>query len=196
MRFSKILAQIFGAVWASVPPYLRTRRLFGLAVLWLTIVTSALFFLPRVTVDPSGPYDPSNPLPTTFTISNNNIVPLRDVQVFLGLCYVAPSMAAPPQPECNGPSLSRLVKWKIKWLDVDEKYQIAMEDLLRTPDGKTQIEKANITIGITYTPWWMPSIWRTLENLLSLRSEATVDPGFNSAQWVRQFCWLASACRE
>jgi hypothetical protein len=46
-------------------------------------LAGAFFFLPRVTVEPSGPYDPSNPSPITFTISNVNIIPLRNIDVAL-----------------------------------------------------------------------------------------------------------------
>jgi hypothetical protein len=124
-------------------------------------VAAAFFFLPRVTVDPSGPYDPSNPSPITFTIANINIIPLRDVQPSLGVCFMDWSTEIKTHPSCNGPSESRLnfAPWFVKWLDIDEKYQIAIEDLLK-PAAGAQAINANITIGVTYTPWRMPSFWR------------------------------------
>lgn len=68
---------------------------------------------------------------------------------------------ATEKPDCNGAAKSKLIleSWQVKWLDIDEKYQIAIEDML-TSGGREQIENANITIAITYTPWRMPSIWR------------------------------------
>ncbi|HEY1798052.1 MAG TPA: hypothetical protein VGG57_18205 [Stellaceae bacterium] len=125
-------------------------------------MAALFFFLPRVTVEPSGPYDPANPSSVTFTISNINIVPLRDVQPELGLCFIGGKGGDPPLQQCNGSALSKLdfTPWKIKWLDVDEKYQIALEDMFRIGGSNRQIENADITIGITYTPWRMPAFWR------------------------------------
>jgi hypothetical protein len=138
----------------------------GKILLWgsvvVTIVAGFFYFLPRVTVEPSGVYDPSYPSPLTFTISNINVVPLRDVQPSLGVCFI--SYSEPPEDinHCNGPAGSKLAftPWFVKWLDVDEKYQIIIEDALRIKDSPKQITNADITIAVTYTPWFMPSWWR------------------------------------
>jgi hypothetical protein len=157
-KLRSLLGTITGAVWDCVRPYFRPRRLFRVSVLILTIAASALFFLPRVIVDVSGPYDPSHPSPVLFTISNINIVPLRNVWVFVGLCYLAAPNAIRP-PDCNGSSGPRFIRWKITWLDTDEKFQVPMEEVIRLSNGQ-QFEKADITVGIIYTPWRMPSFWR------------------------------------
>lgn len=128
----------------------------------MTLLAGAFFFLPRVTVEPSGPYNPSHPSATIFTISNVNIVPLRNVQVAIGVCYVRMEWSENAE-ECNGSSLTKLLfkPWGIHWLDVDEKYQIAIEDAIRLPgNDPRQIEKADITIAVIYTPWRMPGFWR------------------------------------
>jgi hypothetical protein len=151
----------------------------------MTLAAGAFFFLPRVTVDPSGPYDPSNPSAVTFTVANINIVPLRDVQLGIGLCYIDPPPGAPQirlrgagagektNPiECNGPTSTRFVMpiWRVAWLDPDEKYQIAMEDLLRLHEVK-QAEKANITIVVTYSPWRM--FWRSTKEFRFITKRRT-----------------------
>ncbi len=127
----------------------------------VTIVSGFFYFLPRVTVEPSGVYDPSNPSPLTFTISNTNVVPLRDVQPALGVCFIDTDKNRTNQ-QCNGPAGTKLAfaPWFVKWLDVDEKYQIIIEDALSLGDS-TQIQNANITIAVIYTPWFMPSWWRS-----------------------------------
>ena len=58
--------------------------------------------------------------------------------------------------------MSKLVfgPWLVKWLDADEKYQIALEELIRIRGESRQIQSANITIGVIYTPWRMPAFWR------------------------------------
>jgi hypothetical protein len=126
-------------------------------------LAAAFFFLPRVVIDASGPYDPSSPSPLIFTIANTNIVPLREVQPSIGVCFLSFAHENKVTRPCNGPSASRLAfgPWFIKWLDVDEKYQIAIEDALTNSFNKQkQIESANLTIAITYTPCRMPGFWR------------------------------------
>jgi hypothetical protein len=152
--------------------WLWTRK--GDFLLWssvvMTLFAGVFFFFPRVTVESSGPYDPSNPSPITFTISNINIVPLRNVQFAIGLCYITPpergitlrggdSGSGTNPLECNGPAGTKIVfmPWTIKWLDTDEKYQVALEDAIKV-DLTKQIETANITIAVIYSPWRM--FWR------------------------------------
>jgi hypothetical protein len=143
------------------------------ALIWggvLVTLAGAFFLLPRVTIEPSGPYDPSNPTPLIFTIANTNIVPLRNVQAGIGLCYIAikddvtlkGKGAGDIGPDaCNGPSIVKLniTAWFVKWLDVDEKFQIAIEEGIKV-DARKQIDNANFTIAVVYTPWLMPSFWR------------------------------------
>lgn len=154
----------------------------GDILLWssvaMTLVAGGFFFLPRVTVEPSGPYDSLNPSPITFRVSNTNIIPLKNVDFSIGICFLSlrPGKGVEFRGEgsgfenkakdCNGPAQSKLVfaPWSIKWLDVDEKYEIALEEALKSrSDPRMQIERANMTIGITYTPWRLPFLRSTRE---------------------------------
>ncbi|HET6246712.1 MAG TPA: hypothetical protein VFE47_03360, partial [Tepidisphaeraceae bacterium] len=49
-------------------------------------------------------------------------------------------------------------EWTTRWLDVDEHWQIALEEQLDFGNA-TQTQEANITIAVRYTPWWMPFFW-------------------------------------
>ena len=148
------------------------RRLYGWLLqilLWasvtMTLVAGIFYFLPRVTVDPPAPYDPANPTPVIFTIANTNIVPLRDVAPGIGICFIrgknSVNMISEDKNCGNGPAKSILLfePWHLKWLDVDEKHQLPIEEALKV-GPREQIEDANITIVIAYTPWRMPSFWR------------------------------------
>jgi len=128
----KTLAKILGCLWAN-----KSNCLIWASVA-MTLAAGAFFFLPRVAIESSGPYDPSHPSPITFTISNINIVPLRDVQPFVGLCFINVGGAPGQRQSCDSDNLARLVfqKWFVKWLDVDEKYQIALEDAINVGTPK------------------------------------------------------------
>jgi hypothetical protein len=179
------------------------RRLFGLMwtkkgeiLIWasvvMTLVVGALALLPRVTVEPPGAYDPASPSPITFTVTNTNIIPLRNVEMGVGICYLIPPKNYVPNIEfrgegsgrgsdpidCNGPALATLLigKWFVRWLDVDERQQIAIEDGISLAQPK-QFERANITIAVIYSPWWMPSIWRNRKEfrfVTRLRSDGKI----------------------
>jgi hypothetical protein len=138
------------------------------------IAAGALFFLPRVSVEPSAPYDPTNPSPVTFTIANINIVPLRNVHAFIGVCDIA-VVGQREMQRCNGPIISLMSppdpKWFVRWLDLDEKWQIALEDMFPGL-GPKQIESADITIAVTYWPWW--TFWHNTRQFASSpRNEVT-----------------------
>jgi len=137
----------------------------------LTIFAGAVVFLPRITVEPSGPYDPTNPSPITFTISNANIVPLGDVVAAVGLCELTlpgrlpggGSIILKGAGQCTtGAAMTRLPNpgWHIKWLDADERWQIALEEQF-TGSAAAQVENADITISMEYTPWSLPWFWRS-----------------------------------
>lgn len=155
-RLVAILRELLG--W---PPRLRMfRAIVLLAAFWVSSAASVLFFFPRITVEPSASYDPSSPSAVTFTISNANIVPLRDVQVAIGIG----SMALSPRLILKGVAsegvpatfLKPPDNWTAKWLNPDEKWQISLEDEFV---GFQPIENADITIAVTYSPWFVP-FWR------------------------------------
>jgi hypothetical protein len=144
----------------------RSIKMAGRIFLWgsvvVTIVAGFFYFLPRITVEPSRTYDPSNPSPLTFTISNTNVVPLRDVQPCLGVHFLDFGDIPETTQHRNGPTSKMCFgPWFAKWLDVDEKYQIIIEDAIRIKDSPKQIQNADITIAVIYTPWFLPSWWRS-----------------------------------
>jgi hypothetical protein len=170
------IAKLIGSILQIILGWLWTRLTVERIVFWttlpLTVAAAALFFLPRITVEPSGPYDPSQPTPLIFTIINTNIVPLRNVQVGLGVCYFDLGGTKIRSPEsgngeipkdCSGPSgeIINITGWFFHWLDVDEKAQIPIESGIKNGiDPRQQIDHANITIAVAYSPWWAP--WRNI----------------------------------
>jgi hypothetical protein len=140
-----------GLIWASVI---------------IGIFAGAFAFLPRITVEASGPYDPSSPIPITFVITNTNIIPLRDVQVSIGVCYLIFEGDLPDRKQCNGPATSgfTFLPWHTKWLDSDEKFSIALEEFIKLgANQRQQFSAANITIKVNYYPWRIWWFWKPLK---------------------------------
>jgi hypothetical protein len=117
---------------------------------------AALMYLPGVMVDPVGPVDPSNPYPISFTISDANVIPLDDVNVYLVICY-AVAVPAPSAPTCQPPYKTRKFKagWRGRSLRADQPFTIVLDDFLRlAPPAK--FGGADISIIVEYQPWLIP----------------------------------------
>lgn len=138
-----------------------SRWLFATTLAVCTIVGGLIAFLPRLTVDPEGPLDPSRPYPISFRIVNAGLVPLRNVRPMLGVCllFAGPPRAMPDQ--CPGNLTSRLARpaWAVKWLSMDEKHVIDLGDML---NFGTNFGGADISIVVSYEPWIVP-ITREIE---------------------------------
>jgi hypothetical protein len=135
----------------------RNRSLGALAAAVLAGGTAAaLMYLPGVTVDPAGPLDPSNPYPISFAISDANVIPLDNVNVYLVICY-AVAAPAPSSPPCQLPYKTRKFKagWRGRSLPADQPLTIALDDFLRfAPPAK--LGGADISIIVEYQPWFVP----------------------------------------
>jgi hypothetical protein len=142
----------------STPAAARGRRSLGaLAAAVLAGGTAAaLIYLPGVVVDPAGPVDPSNPYPIAFTITDANLIPLEDVNVYLVICY-ALATPAPRAPTCQPPFKTRKFKagWRGHALAAGQPFTIELDDFLRfAPPAK--FGSADISIIVEYQPWFVP----------------------------------------
>src|SRR5271169_2369897 len=55
----------------------------------LSLAAAVIFFLPKVTVGASGPFQPSATPPVTFVISNESVIPLENIKPRLGFCAIS-----------------------------------------------------------------------------------------------------------
>lgn len=119
------------------------------------LVVGLAVFWPRFTIEPAAPFDPATPAPATFRIANTGLIPLRNLQPSLGICQMASdSMRANPNHKCLGEIASKFkfIPWFRPWLAIDEKYDIAIEELF---EGLS-IGYADIAISVAYNPWHLP----------------------------------------
>jgi hypothetical protein len=117
---------------------------------------AALMYLPGVMVDPVGSLDLSNPYPISFTISDANVIPLDDVNVYLVICY-AVAASAPSALPCQPPYRTRKFKagWRGQALRAGQPFTIVLDDFLRfAPPEK--FGGADISIIVEYQPWFVP----------------------------------------
>lgn len=131
----------------------------NLVATFLALVTLAglVVFWPRLTVEPGGQTDPSNPHPIVFTITNTGIIPLENVQPALGLCELSFGEPRNPIDRCVSPLGTKLVfvPWAVKKLSMDEKHQIRLDDFLGGAPG-AKFGAADISIAVSYNPWFFP----------------------------------------
>lgn len=137
----------------------RSCNLIGVFLAALGGAAAVASFLPRVTVGGIEPFDPSSS-PTFFMITNTGNIPLENVQPMLGICVFATGPVTQADSdicEHRGHLDSRLTtqKWDRPRLNTDDKYQIALEDILQRAPG-VQLYYANISVIVRYQPWFLP----------------------------------------
>jgi hypothetical protein len=144
------------------------RAIVALSVL-VTIAVGLPYFFPRMTVEPSSEtIDDSFPSSVSFIITNTGIIPLRDIQPYVGVCsvtlYVTPTGPTPapiPRPpstakKCQGSLYEKKVgppNWHRRDLGIDERYTIAIHEAININAATTAYD---ISIIVDYKPWFMP----------------------------------------
>ena len=119
-------------------------------------VAAVVVFLPRMTVVPDDfSVDPAHPYPMSFTITNTNFIPLRKMNVYLGLCYF--QFGEGKVPSCIPPYKTRFGPdaWSSHTLAMDERFTIALEDVVSLRQS-THLNGADISIIVNYEPWLIP----------------------------------------
>ena len=128
-----------------------------------TVVGAAVIFVPRITVEASGPFDASPEPPIVFTIANISIVPLADVKPRLGLCAVslnygiADDNPKPPFNKCTEKSTGVLAptSWQHSRMEVDERDSVTWNDAFHNQTPGI-LDYADIIITVAYRPWIVP----------------------------------------
>jgi hypothetical protein len=104
-------------------------------------------------VNTSDPVDPDNSLSASFTITNNNFIPLRGVTARIGIGQIF-GTGAGDIDRTFVPSYKTSItmpKWENHSLDMDDKFTITPNDLLHVHAGEAQI-----AIIVVYRPWFLP----------------------------------------
>ena len=122
-----------------------------------TLVGILIVFWPRVTVESEkSSIDPLNPYAIPFVITNTGFLPLTNVQPAVGVCESGEPQAL--EDLCKGSLQKRLAfkGWFIKKMRMDDKYTMRLDDGLKFE----KFGGANISIVITYQPWFL---WFSME---------------------------------
>jgi hypothetical protein len=125
----------------------------GLATV-LGVPAALLTLLPRISVASSDPVDPNDTLSASFTISNNNFIPLRHVTATLLINEVQP-FGVPLDRDIPAAEMgSGFVRpaWTNHSLDMDDKFTVSPSDIVHF----TTPREASIAILVSYQPWIVP----------------------------------------
>jgi hypothetical protein len=120
-------------------------------------VAALLTFVPRPSVVPGDPVDPSDSMSASFTIVNTTFIPLWHVTAEVASGYLnggkAPdsSITRTMKPEFAtlGPRLVR-PEWKDHTLNMDDRFTITPADLFR------HAKEGEIATVVMYKPWILP----------------------------------------
>jgi hypothetical protein len=140
----------------SRPP---KRRIFWSAfVVFATILgaaAGAMTFLPHVSFEDHGARDTSNTWSESFIASNIGQIPLTDVRITLGFCYLEVGGIRKITSDCDNPGGLLPSKWVKIRLSVDEKFEIILWDAFdKLRSGP--ITKADITFIVRFNPFLIP----------------------------------------
>jgi hypothetical protein len=132
----------------------------GGAITLLGGIVSALTLLPRITVEHSAPIDKNDIFSSSFTITNNNFVPLEHVTAGVSIrsADFGTFKIERGQRPANGAPFG-LPLMKPEWIDhtltMDEKFEITIGDMLAPSFGEKLIA-ADVEITVQYQPWILP----------------------------------------
>ncbi len=128
-----------------------------------TILASGAYFLPRPTIHAEEKPDLLSPLPVSFTITNENFIPLNDLKVSFAVCVATSKSGARiigrKEPDrCNGPAPygAHVVDWDRPTLLKDEKYTITTTGRHMRFAPNDEMISADMEIIIKFRPWFLP----------------------------------------
>ncbi len=126
-------------------------------------LVAILGLLPRVAVStPSLPIDPGNPFSVSFDITNANIVPLRDVEVSVGVGNIIVGPGGQAFTIGSSSDTERgfigAEAWKHHLLNADDRFTVNLLDLKALAGAMkyNRLIQADITIAVAFNPWLFP----------------------------------------
>jgi hypothetical protein len=134
-----------------------TAKLGSGALALLAIAGAIATFFPRLSVDLSGPLNPSNPFSLRATVTNAGFLQLRDIEPALSLCEIdLPNHSKILTAGACDETTTRLMPpvWRRHVLAIDDKYTIPIEEFFNFT--KSSVESGRIIISIRYRPWYFP----------------------------------------
>ena len=120
------------------------------AILITAIVLTVAFvtFYPQAVIAVAHDRSPTDPLKVVVTLSDNNIVPLSKVKVWLD-CHDIETIGG----EIKNFEFSSML-WQAPMLTAHDKPEINLDSGFTVPPGF--IQKAYISVRVEYQPWFIP----------------------------------------
>jgi hypothetical protein len=132
----------------------------GAVVATVGFASALMTFLPRISIEPPGPFDPAKPLASPFRITNTNFIPVMDGEVRFEICNVFLQAPQEKRHKCQpevGAKISTLTLLRTTFtrLGMDQKIDVPFGDTLATAPP-TKLAAADIIVSVAYHPWFLP----------------------------------------
>ena len=128
----------------------------------LGAIGAVISFLPSIKVEVMFPGETKDAYSAVFFITNENLVPINDVEIGVILCVVLPDMIGPPLegPKCGYRDASKRIEvsepnWQGLTIGKGEKFTVSLGDFLYVRGGGG-IRYADIAVAVHYNPWFLP----------------------------------------
>jgi hypothetical protein len=108
---------------------------------------------PRMTIDFSGPTDPTIRTSLDVTVRNSGMIPLNNIDAWVGVCFFSPPTGA--LHKClDPPTWPRFGVWVKHNLSPDDTWSFSIADAIKiTADSPF---RAVFSVNLFYTPWILP----------------------------------------
>lgn len=164
----------------------------GKVAAWGAVLGTAITLVsvyPRVSIAASDPVDPVDPFSVSFTVTNNNYLPLENVKTYIGIAQAG--LFVGPPGYC-----ARFFspQWRSGDLHIDDKYTVAFSDVFRFERGPEPIDgfKGDVAVIVQYSPWFLPVIREKVTRFVAHRQ--TNGQYYWYAEPLKTLPYTAAAC--
>jgi hypothetical protein len=126
----------------------------GIVATAITLVAVFITFYPRPSVAVADEKSRTEPFNVVIALTNNNVIPLRKVRVWLD-CHDIETVGG----EIKTFEFSSVL-WQARALKVNDRRDINLDSAFSVPPAF--IERANISVRVEYQPWFIP--WTRSKN--------------------------------
>jgi hypothetical protein len=146
-----------------------------ISVAVISLAAAIVTFLPSVSIVQPGSFDPTHPFSSPFQIKNTNIIPLDNLQVYIGICNIFTSQIAPGLHKCERDKEARLstfwismARWKFSRIAKDAEVDVPLGDAVNIAPPMVLVA-GDIVVSVVYNLWFLPWTYGTAKRFYTRR---------------------------